>query len=386
MVNAAPIRRVAILGGGIGGLSAAHELAKHGFEVDVYEASSTLGGKAKSQYLPGTGAHGRQDLPGEHGFRFYPHFYKQLIWTFAEIPDPRSPTGYVEGNLVGTTEAGIGLGQKDLLVGSVKLVDGLRVLRKAGIRPLEIGRYLWPHAIFAAASDKRRLYDYDQVPWWNFVGADDERNYSAEYREIISATTRTLIAMDAHNGSARSVGLPSLLLLFAGRVNSSVIDRTMAGPTTDCLFDPWQRHLEAQGVRFHFGVSAQRLNVEDGRITSVDLAGTRSERSFTIRADEYILATPLEVAHTLIGPDLQELDPHLKALVGLNPADNTDWMSGAQFYLRQDVPICNGHIFCVDTPWGITAISQGQFWSRGPRGVKTYGDGTVKGIVSVDAA
>ena len=133
MPKSASSRRVAVLGGGIGGLSAAHELAKHGFEVDVYEASSTLGGKAKSQYLPGTGAHGRRDLSGEHGFRFYPHFYRQLIWTFSEIPDPMSPTGSVDGNLVGTTEAGIGLGQEDLLVGSVKLVDGLRVLREAGI-------------------------------------------------------------------------------------------------------------------------------------------------------------------------------------------------------------------------------------------------------------
>ena len=48
--------RVAVLGGGIGGLTAAHELIERGFEVDVYEASDDVGGKARQQDLPGTAA------------------------------------------------------------------------------------------------------------------------------------------------------------------------------------------------------------------------------------------------------------------------------------------------------------------------------------------
>jgi NADPH-dependent 2,4-dienoyl-CoA reductase/sulfur reductase-like enzyme len=60
---------VAILGGGIGGLSAAQELAERGFSVTVYEALSQLGGKARSFGATGTGKDGRDDLPAEHGFR-----------------------------------------------------------------------------------------------------------------------------------------------------------------------------------------------------------------------------------------------------------------------------------------------------------------------------
>jgi phytoene desaturase len=40
-------RRVAVVGGGLGGLSAAGELAKEGHAVTLFEASSTLGGKAQ---------------------------------------------------------------------------------------------------------------------------------------------------------------------------------------------------------------------------------------------------------------------------------------------------------------------------------------------------
>ena len=98
---------VAILGGGMGGLACAHELARTGLSVTVFEASATLGGKARSHYLPGTGTEGRRDLPGEHGFRFYPAFYRHTIATMREIHDPASPSGTVAGNLVAAPEAAV---------------------------------------------------------------------------------------------------------------------------------------------------------------------------------------------------------------------------------------------------------------------------------------
>src|SRR4051794_36194849 len=80
---AAPARRrrgrrgVAVLGGGMAGLAAAHELAERGFDVTVYERNA-LGGKARSIPVAGTGRGGRRDLPGEHGFRFFPGFYHHV--------------------------------------------------------------------------------------------------------------------------------------------------------------------------------------------------------------------------------------------------------------------------------------------------------------------
>jgi hypothetical protein len=70
-------RRVAVLGGGVGGLTAAHELAERGFGVTGYERKA-LGGKAHSIPVPGTARDGRLDLPGEHGFRFFPGFYQNI--------------------------------------------------------------------------------------------------------------------------------------------------------------------------------------------------------------------------------------------------------------------------------------------------------------------
>src|ERR687889_374802 len=93
---------VAVLGGGVAGLSAAHELAERGFDVTVYEQRDAPGGKARSMPHEGSGTEGRQDLPGEHGFRFFPGFYRHLPDTMARIPAANG-RGTVKDHLRGAT-------------------------------------------------------------------------------------------------------------------------------------------------------------------------------------------------------------------------------------------------------------------------------------------
>ena len=98
------MKTVAVLGGGVGGLSAAHELAQRGFKVTVYESRDAFGGKARSMDVPGSGTGERVHLPGEHGFRFFPSFYRHLVDTMERIPRGARPEdGSVAGNLVPTT-------------------------------------------------------------------------------------------------------------------------------------------------------------------------------------------------------------------------------------------------------------------------------------------
>src|SRR5262249_33147883 len=111
--------RVAVFGGGIAGLTAAHELACRGFTVKLFEqpaSSRELGGKARTQYWTSAFA---GELPGEHGFRFFPAFYEVIIDTMRRIPlapegeDPKraldEPRGEsVLANLTPTQNAAIG--------------------------------------------------------------------------------------------------------------------------------------------------------------------------------------------------------------------------------------------------------------------------------------
>ncbi|HSJ82296.1 MAG TPA: NAD(P)-binding protein [Acidimicrobiia bacterium] len=73
-------------------MSAAQELAERGYAVEVFERNPQyVGGKARSVDVPGTNTRDPDRyLPGEHGFRFFPGFYKHVTDTMSRIPFRRA--------------------------------------------------------------------------------------------------------------------------------------------------------------------------------------------------------------------------------------------------------------------------------------------------------
>jgi len=63
---------VAVLGAGVAGLTAAHELIERRFDVTVFENRAEAGGKARSLLVAGTGTGGRLDLPADPPHRREP--------------------------------------------------------------------------------------------------------------------------------------------------------------------------------------------------------------------------------------------------------------------------------------------------------------------------
>src|SRR5260370_42310424 len=99
-------KKVIVLGGGVAGLTAAQELIERGFNVEVYERQEQCGGKARSITEDGSGTSGRKDLPGEHGFRFFPGFYRHIPDTMRRIPYSTNTNGVFD-NLVQASQTAI---------------------------------------------------------------------------------------------------------------------------------------------------------------------------------------------------------------------------------------------------------------------------------------
>lgn len=378
-------KTVIVIGGGVGGLTAAHELAERGYAVHVYDARPTLGGKARSQPVVGSGAGGRQDLPGEHGFRFYPRFYTHVIDTMRRTPSAFG--GWVVDHLRPTTESAIALRDRS---------TWYRFYRRSVTRPFEIIAALelffqeldfdqQDVALFTAkilefltASDERRLGQYEQMSWWDFLEGD---LYSANFQRQLRAVPRTMVAMDPRRGSARTVGSISMQLILDYAGSGVTNDRTMGGPTSEMWIDPWVAHLASLGVTFHLGVPATAITTGGGAITGVQMGdGT------TATGDHYVLAVPLDIAIGLVTPALGALDPQLERLRLANPDDLVSWMVGIQYFLYEDVPLVRGHTFYPDSPWALTTISQPQFWRDLGIFRTRYGAGDVGGLISVDVS
>ena len=367
---------VAVLGGGVAGLTAAHELAERGFAVTLYETRDRLGGKARSLPVPGSGADGRSDLPAEHGFRFFPGFYRH-------VPDTMRRIG-VDGHLVGAERVLIAQAEgRNELITPVHLPESLedfalvtRFLLEAaaglGIPPHETAFFIERLLTLLTSCDERRLGQWELQSWWSFVRADQR---SPAFRKFLAdGLTRTLVAARAREMSARTGGTILLQLLFDLTRAGGRADRVLDGPTSDVWIDPWAAHLEGLGVEIRRSAPVEGIHLSGGRISGATVAGA------PVSADHYVAAVPVEIMRTLAGPDLRAAEPRLKRLDRLV----TRWMNGAMFYLDEDVPVVHGHAIYIDSEWALTSISQRQFW-RGFDFAQT-GDGRVEGILSVDVS
>lgn len=376
--------RVIVIGGGVAGLTAAHELVERGFQVDVYEARPTWGGKARSQPVTGTGSGGRKDLPGEHGFRFYPRFYTHVIDTMSRIP---SGTGTVIDHLKPTTESAIALVDNDTwfrfarqkVTKPYEILDALELFfQELDFDEGDCGIFGAKILQFFTSCPERRLGEYEGIAWWDFLEGD---LYSPKFQRQLRAVPRTMVAMDPRHGSARTVGTISMQLILDYASSGVNNDRTMGGPTSEMWFDPWFAYLNTKGVGLHAGTK-----VVDIQTNATEITGIVLDDGTTKTADFYLLAVPIDAVVGMITPAMGVLDPVLETLRTKNPDDLVSWMSGIQYYLYEDVPLVRGHTFYPDSPWALTSISQPQFWRDLGIFRRIYGDGEVGGLLSVDVS
>lgn len=375
--------RVLIAGAGIAGLTAAHELAERGYLVTVVEALAAPGGKSRSIPVEGSAAAGQQELPGEHGFRFFPGFYRHIPDTMARIPCVLADGSYgsVADNLAHTSRT-LALSKKgrwevpnqlrsssrdaasllsflyDLFVG---VGSGVDVPRE------DMLHYVRCVFTMLTSSDERRFGEFENISAWDYFQAPSRSEAYQKY--VINAVTRTLVACRAADMSARSNVVVGIQLL--SDIYRSCADRVLNGPTSEVWIAPWVTHLQHLGVEFIQGVSVENVLWDGDAAKALQLSdGTE------LTADHFILALPLEALQAISNEDMLARAPSLARLDELK----TEWMNGILFYLGQDIELNHGHTIFLDAPWALTSLCQQRFW---PRGLAQYGDGTVRGILSV---
>ncbi|MCX5582454.1 hydroxysqualene dehydroxylase [Streptomyces erythrochromogenes] len=385
-------RRVAVLGGGVAGLTAAHELAERGYAVTVYERRA-LGGKARSMDVPGSARGGRRPLPAEHGFRFIPGIYHNLPDTMRRIPFAGNANG-VWDNLVAPPEMMFArAGGREDLRGPIpwpghspaaltpeEVRRALSGILQTMVRlPLHETAYFVDRVlVFLTSCDERRTEVWENTPWWEFTRA---ARMSNEYQRILAVgVTRNIVATKAEEASTRTVGTLGEAFVFnlLGRGADGPPDRILNLPTNEAWIDPWEAHLRSLGVEFRIGWTVREVQYGNGRVSGVVVEGPDGARQ-TVTADHYVSALPVEHARRTWSAGLRAADP----MLGRCDRLQTDWMTGIQFYLTERAPLVHGHLNCIDSPWSLTAIQQAEHWpSR--NFPADYGDGAAVDCLSVD--
>lgn len=397
--------RVAIVGGGVAGLSLAHELSKHHFDVTVYEKDQSLGGLARSQLR----AENDRLWPGEHGFRFYPAFYENLIDTLSEIPMGDATEAQractVDKLLDGTGRAGIASERyggvhsfrrqypnfRELvseMEGTIRSVNAHLEQAEGpetGDGPAEAAEprrllrsdflnYLERLLQFDVLSQPKKDELDDEI-WMSWVNQGTcFGRYSRPFKDVVVSAPRSMVAMEPNKGSARILGAISTQLFYDLFAEEGTVDRVLKGPTSEVWLEPWKEHLERQGVRFVFGHKLERLEVRSDVLVSAAFetdSGTRTLEAST-DFDELVLALPVraavEHAQSMAG---KTSCMTLSALAEVDVDRSTAWMVGIQFFLNEDVSMSDvqgrdidGHMFYPHSDWALTSILQLQRWKK----------------------
>ena len=281
--------RVVVFGSGIAGLTAAHELVERGFDVVVVERQAAgvatreqkvqVGGIARTQWdgvesFPEAVSNDSErrrfprhkstdaKVPGEHGYRFFPSFYRHIFDTMKRTPiqnknqeQVRPPHLTTFDQLQGTYEQVFARKQKYVNLSRTRprtlealrkeymqLVDGL------GFKQRDIARFLFKLIRYLMTCSERREAEYENISMLDFFGGEDF--YHEEFLAAIRAAPQALVAMDAAHGDARTQLNVYLQLLMDQVLGGEYTDNTLRGPTSDAWLVYWREYLEEMGIEF----------------------------------------------------------------------------------------------------------------------------------------
>ncbi len=357
--------QVAVFGGGVAGLTAAQELGERGYQVNLFEQAQSIGGKARSFPFPGTGQGGRDDLPGEHGFRFYPGFYKHVPDTMSRIPLPGG--GFVVDNLTDVPTFSLAFDNAPPLtmaanVNNPNLPEDWGLAIADLVSAQKVGLTLDDALFFASrilcawcSCDARRAEQYENMNWPAYIEVNKR---GAAYDRVFSkGLARPLVALSASQCNARSA--LTVLLQILQDILLTTADRVLNGPTSEAWIGPWGAYLSSLGtVTLNCGASAVEIAMQGNKIDHVVVKTDGG--TIDVTADYYVFAVPFEVMKNLITAGMLAAAPELAGIANLNKS----WMTGLIFYYSDAVQLDEGHTIYTDSPWALTSISELPFWAQ----------------------
>ena len=406
-----------------------------------------------------------QRLPAEHGFHFFPTFYRHVEDTLRRIPvraggldigrtvlDGLKPTvrqgmGFSEADFdeMVNTEGGErppdfkddylsrakarakakakadgepkGGHVVDLLRDRPTSIEGFRdrnerfVARLGGTKRDSIWLFAKLFRYMTSCPERRRK-QYEDISWEKFL---DSEKFSQPMRHQITAAAQALLAFSSGEADARSYGNVAIQMLLDGLSDGSRVDRTLDGPLSEAWMNPWKDYLEGQGVRF-FRATVQSLKFHpEVRTEHRDVERfvpakevvpvfekvppgllTHEAPDESQRPDFYVMALNIEKALDLVkglrvaaekiglsfdhkvtvkkvkkplARDFEALlkfgyeidNPQYDSKTEPRPEALKD-MTGLQYFFEAKTSIGHGHMYFPYTKWGLSSISQSEFW------------------------
>jgi Flavin containing amine oxidoreductase len=357
-------KHIIIVGGGISGLTIAHELLDKKYDVTLIEKDSSLGGMAKSRREV-------NGIPSEHSWRGYAPFYKNTFELLRKIPIPQE-NKTVYDNLAIPIDFYL---MKDK-------IDSY----KAGLNNLDYVIAGYYGLKFLLSNDRKE--EYYQTKLLPLLGDKLSADGHDNLIEFIIGPGLGMEKKDVSYGHLFRVVTLQMLNQEeyehkhddpdAGEYRHRAKEawHVMNQPTNEAWFDPWKRHLISKGLKLRLNTEVVKFNLDQNKITSCVI--NNGSDDLIIKADDYVVSTnPYAAENIFANSKMDELKKKHELLNKNTSSNQISFRLG--FDKKIKFPKKNIAFVMVDSEFNITMYPQESHWKKG---TKLDNDGTIKSLWS----
>jgi len=352
-------KTAAVFGGGIAGLATAHELARRGWAVTIYEANDEVGGFFRS-----TRAAGDRNMPSEYSWHGLGPWYHNAFDLLGQIPYDETGTVYHKA-LSRPVDFGMAPDGGKAVFDDTRFVN---VRNLFGMTTRDLVRWSWL-TVKTWTARRRSEEEYARI------------NAAEAYRQVLSEPSWLLwracfgpwVGSDWTNVSLHQVGLFFRKQLLSAPIWHHAGDGDgpawthgprsgwllLRGPSSEVWFDPWVADLRRRGVTIRTGVTLQRFAFAKGRIAEARLANGEP-----VQADLYVLATnPFAAAEVVARTPALARSGELSKLAPLvRDGPHTQVSFRIAFAERIAWPRKRAALVIGDSEYNLTLFAEEQVW------------------------
>jgi uncharacterized protein with NAD-binding domain and iron-sulfur cluster len=370
MENKSKKVKVIICGGGIGGLTTAHELSRRGCDVTVYERYSIVGGLARSMYFVDRETGER--YPSEYSWRVYGTEYQNLLRVLREIPLSQGSGMSIRDSLVRVCTYIFPRFDKSEVVinkkgGAIELTEDFTMMDKLKILD---------KLLYCVTMCVGRMDSMDSLTWKKFC-----RDLSPEARKYMVRMWGPVLGMDPTYMSFSVVARMVKIMLGTFTSGASCL-YLMDKPTNDAWFDVWTEYLEREGgVQIKTDHEILDFEISDNNISGIKVHDKKTGKITVESADYFVCALSVEsiAAMTTSNKNMKKI-PEFKRCIRLAKKSRQIQLS-VQYFLDQKLIYSTDDRFVIylpDTPWALIIESEADVWDS------TYStDHRVQSVLSV---
>ncbi len=352
------MKKILIIGGGIAGLTTAHELLDKDYDITILERNDIVGGIARTYQ-----SEEKKTCPIEYSWRAYGKWYQNVYHIMKQIPFNNRETVYQQ---LTDLQGGKKTCSKNIRDFS-NTFKNISLIDKFKIFPIMI-KYL-------SSCKKKNIDNYSHIRLIDFI---KKLKLSVQTENVIGKIVGPYLGFDYQHASVYDLlYYGEMLVMNSEPKNNFNITKY---PTNYAWFDPWVVFLKQKNVNIELKSNVESIIIKDSKIEYIVV--NKNGKISKKKADYYVNCTGPEIFEKLLRPYNNIFYDYYSKIYNVKTNGYQIQLS-VYYYIDRKIFLDkeNRLAYLPNTPWLLMVLPTGHIW--GDKYLDKYCDPKIKEVISV---